>query len=255
LYAALFRALDLDVPPSIWGVQPRDPEEQLHTELYVHLAKELWQQPDAISLLVAAAKETKRVHDVGLLPAAPTVSLGKARFVYLDGTPSLMAAVPRGMLYVSPNFDFDPLPPPQSENKFSNRTQELPWNPPSDETFMEGLLANFGMASHEAADEVAVMNLVEALEAADEDAPPGIVSQLIDFLERRGYYGPPAGNEDNASAGSGGDGAYMPGAWVSDEEPDETDDETDDEMPKLIPCNEPDNDEARARPSPPDAPT
>ena len=41
LYCALFSALNLDTPQSLWGIQPRDDEETLHTELYLHTAKDL----------------------------------------------------------------------------------------------------------------------------------------------------------------------------------------------------------------------
>ncbi|KXX82282.1 Ribosome quality control complex subunit 1 [Madurella mycetomatis] len=126
LYCALFSALNLDTPKSLWAIQPRDQDEELHVQLYLHTAKELWNMPQAISLLkeAAAAADVPRASD---LPAGPPVSLATARFVYLDNTPALMAAVPRTMLHASPNFDFDPLPPPRAENVFSSDTQQLPW--------------------------------------------------------------------------------------------------------------------------------
>ncbi|KAK3684023.1 transcriptional repressor TCF25-domain-containing protein [Podospora appendiculata] len=126
LFCSLFGALNLDAPKSVWGIQPRDPEEDLHTKLYIHMAKDLWNNPQAIALLQDAANAAPRV-DFASLPAGPQVSLATARFVYLDNTPELMSAVPRELLYQTVNFDFDPLPPRLEENIFSNQTQPLPW--------------------------------------------------------------------------------------------------------------------------------
>ncbi|KAK3371813.1 transcriptional repressor TCF25-domain-containing protein [Lasiosphaeria ovina] len=126
LYCALFTALGLDTPKSIWAVQPRNKDEELHTKLYIHMAKDLWSGPEAVSLLVEAA-DAARNTDPKSLPPGPNVSLATARFIYLDNTPELMSAVPREMLHTSPNFDFDPLPPPKDENIFSSSSQERPW--------------------------------------------------------------------------------------------------------------------------------
>jgi hypothetical protein len=125
LYGALFSALNMDTPRSIWGKQPRDQEEELHTNLYIHMAKDLWDRPEAIALLKEVGNSDLKG---GRSPPAPIpVSLGTARFVYLDNTPSLMACVPRGMLNADPNYDFDPLPPPLELNRFSNRWQRVQW--------------------------------------------------------------------------------------------------------------------------------
>ncbi|OAA57529.1 nulp1-pending protein [Niveomyces insectorum RCEF 264] len=129
LYGALFQALNLDVPRAVWGIQPRDEAEALYTQLYVHLAKDIWNTGQATSLLqaVAAAAAPDQKPDPARLPRAEPVPLSVARFVYLDGTPALMALVPRDMLHAVPNYDFDPLPPPREANEFSNVSQERPW--------------------------------------------------------------------------------------------------------------------------------
>ncbi|KAL2265264.1 hypothetical protein VTJ83DRAFT_6364 [Remersonia thermophila] len=127
LYCSLFRALNLDAPRSVWGIVPRDPEETLHTELYIHMAKDLWNTPNHISLLREAAAAASPPNP-STLPKCPEVSLATARFVYLDSTPVLMSAVPRLMLHTAePNFEFDPLPPPEAENVFSSEIQRFPW--------------------------------------------------------------------------------------------------------------------------------
>jgi hypothetical protein len=128
LYCSLFSALNLDAPKPIWGVQPRDPEETLHTELYIHTAKDLWNTPQHISLLKEAAAAAT-VPKPSTLPAPLPVTLATARFIYLDNTPALMSSVPRQMLHTAvPNFDFDPLPPAEHDNIFSSDTQRLPWS-------------------------------------------------------------------------------------------------------------------------------
>lgn len=127
LYCALFSALNLDTPRSVWAAQPRDADENLHIQLYIHMARDLWDTPQATALL----KEAGAAAGSSATPAAPPsppVGLAAARFVYLDNTPALMAAVPRQLLHTaSPNFDFDPLPPARDENVFSNPAQRLPF--------------------------------------------------------------------------------------------------------------------------------
>ncbi|KAG7285432.1 hypothetical protein NEMBOFW57_010059 [Staphylotrichum longicolle] len=129
LFCALFSALNIDTPKSLWAVQPRDDDEALRTQLYLHMAKDLWNTPQHITLLKSAAAAATRVDDPSTaLPRGPPVALPTARFIYLDNNPALMSAVPRGMLHAaSPNFDFDPLPPPKGDNVFSSQTQQLPW--------------------------------------------------------------------------------------------------------------------------------
>ncbi|KAK4133169.1 DUF654-domain-containing protein [Trichocladium antarcticum] len=129
LYCALFSALGLDAPPSIWGAQPRTDDETLHAQLYIHTAKDLWNTPRSVAVLQeAAAAAAKPSPDPVALPPTPPVDFPTARFVYLDNTPALMSAVPRQMLHTDPNFDFDPLPPCKRGNIFSSATQQLPWN-------------------------------------------------------------------------------------------------------------------------------
>lgn len=126
LYSALFSAINVDVPRSVWGVQPRDDDDALYTELYIHTTKDLWNFPVIVSLLKEAGNLASKIHPRGL-PAAQTVPLSVGRFIYLDNTPSLMGLVPPSMLHASPNYDYDPLPPPLEENVISYPMQEYPW--------------------------------------------------------------------------------------------------------------------------------
>ncbi|KAI1294421.1 transcriptional repressor TCF25-domain-containing protein [Xylaria venustula] len=128
LYSGLYKALNLDVPKAIWGMQPRDLDEELFVELYVHQTKSLWDNAQAAGLLKEAAGEAKKPN-FRTFGFPPVVGRNVARFVYLDNTPSLMSHVPGGLLSTSPNWDFDPIPPPREENIFSYVSQEQPWMP------------------------------------------------------------------------------------------------------------------------------
>ncbi|OTA87078.1 hypothetical protein M434DRAFT_399639 [Hypoxylon sp. CO27-5] len=133
LYSHLFKSLNLDVPKAIWGMQPRNRDEELHTSVYIHQTKGLWDNTQAISLLKEAASEAKRVDASKTFPFPPTVKVNLARFVYLLEIPSLIGFIPRDLLDTSTNWEFDPLPPPLDENIFSYESQKQPFNPPSDE--------------------------------------------------------------------------------------------------------------------------
>lgn len=128
LYSSLCSAVNIDTPKAIWGVQPRNDDDALYTELYIHMAKDLWKKErDAIPLLKEAGGLAKKPNLGSLLPAQE-VPLSIGRFIYLDNTPELMGLVPPDMLHASPNFDYDPLPPSKEENIFSNEWQEYPWS-------------------------------------------------------------------------------------------------------------------------------
>lgn len=125
LYSAICSAVNIDTPRAIWGVQPPSDAANLYTELYLHMAKDIWKR-DGTDLLKQAGELATKV-DVYSLPPTAEVPLSIGRFIYLDNTPELMGLVPSSMLHASPNFDYDPLPPPREENIFSNEWQSIPW--------------------------------------------------------------------------------------------------------------------------------
>jgi hypothetical protein len=129
LYCALFQALNLDAPPSIWGVQPPGPGsvDEFYTELYVQLTKDMWNYPQATSLLKAAASIAKKPTDP--TPSGGVMELRTARFVYLEGISSLISLVPHAILDRQPNYEFDPLPPAMAENVFSGEGMRRPFLP------------------------------------------------------------------------------------------------------------------------------
>lgn len=112
IFSRLFRELNLDhVPKSIWGYTARTDREKFDCEVYVHNAKDLWNTPEAISLLVEVSESIERG------PELPTqyqkISLEEARHILLSGTPSLIDLLPRSLTTMHTTSS-DPLPPPDN---------------------------------------------------------------------------------------------------------------------------------------------
>lgn len=276
LYSALFKALNLDVPRAIWGVEERNEHETLFTELYIHQTKSLWDNPQAIGLMKQAAALAQKVSP-GELPLAPAVGRNAGRFVYLDNTPALMGLVPGGMLHGFPNWDFDPLPPPKEENVFSYESQQFQWS--RDNPVSEGLRGpaqNGGgrralermlqQVMHEGAPDQVREALEEALGQAGEGADgedeggeaeaqqneAGLFQAFMDMLWPVRVLDD---NNDEDEDGYEDEDLALPGGWVSD---------SDDERPVVIyepenygqggdagPRADSDSDDNTARPNPP----
>ncbi|RGP72719.1 hypothetical protein FLONG3_6727 [Fusarium longipes] len=127
LYCGLFQELNLDTPPSIWGISADSNSRSFWVKLYIHQAKDLWNNAQAISLLEKVAKSLEKV-DTSLLPIDDSPpDHGVTRLTFLEGQTSLIALAPREYLDVQPNYEFDPLPPPEEENIFSGHGTRLPW--------------------------------------------------------------------------------------------------------------------------------
>lgn len=128
LYCSLFQELGLDAPPSIWGVNPETEPRTFWTNLHIYQMKDLWNNTGAISLLKEVAKGLDKVDKDSLMNTDdPPVDLSTTRLVYLESQTSLIALAPREMLERQPNYEFDPLPPPEEENIFSGKGCQLPW--------------------------------------------------------------------------------------------------------------------------------
>lgn len=141
LFCKLFQELNLDPPPSIWGVVPRTDAENLFSEIYIRQTKDLWNTPEATSLLMEVAHATEKLDDRELPRLENSqITLDVARFVYLDNTPALMALVPSELLHRIPNSDSDPLPP--YDNIFSWESQENLFNRRDTRRDAEALLGN-----------------------------------------------------------------------------------------------------------------
>lgn len=107
--ARLFQELEVnDIPPGVWGKQPRTPHEHLMTELYVIRAKDIWNTPEAKNLLVevASAVQVSGTAD----PADDAITRDMARHTILTDNPALIGAVPRS-LSSQVKSTSDPLPP------------------------------------------------------------------------------------------------------------------------------------------------
>lgn len=127
VFTKLFQELNLsDPPPSIWGSVPGTQPQTLFTEIYVRQTKDLWNAPEATTLLMEVAQTTNKLtkREPSILDDAE-ITLDVARFVYLDNTPGLMSLVPSKLMHRQPNSDSDPLPP--DHNLFSWPSQRRPF--------------------------------------------------------------------------------------------------------------------------------
>jgi hypothetical protein len=127
LYCALFQALGLDTPPSIWGINAEAGTRAFLTKLYQHQVGDLWNNPQAKSLLQDVAKSIDRVDTDKMAEAELPIDMGVARLVFLDGDTSLLALLPWDVLNQQPNYEFDPLPPAEEDNIFTAEGCMLPW--------------------------------------------------------------------------------------------------------------------------------
>ncbi|KAM0457647.1 hypothetical protein ACHAPV_006541 [Trichoderma viride] len=128
LYSALFQTLNLDIPPSIWGVKAEGSSRPFLTQLYVHQVGDLWNSAEAKSLLEDVAKSIDRA-DIDKTEATDDlkIDMGLARLIFLNGETSLMGLLPWDVFDQQPNYEFDPLPPAEEDNIFTAEGCRLPW--------------------------------------------------------------------------------------------------------------------------------
>lgn len=111
------------LPSSLWGKLPSTEPEKLYTELYATRAKDLWNTPEATSLLVEVA-ETLSHYSHLLIHAAPPapleISLEEARHIILLEIPQLIGLLPRRFTNMATSSS-DVLPPPDSSSDFVAR--------------------------------------------------------------------------------------------------------------------------------------
>lgn len=127
LYCALYQELGLDAPPSIWGISAESDSRQFWTKLYLYQTKDLWNNTSASSLLQQVAKSLDKVDTSSLPVDDPPPDLSATRLAYLEGQTSIIGVAPRALLDMQPNYEFDPLPPPEEENIFTGSGCRLPW--------------------------------------------------------------------------------------------------------------------------------
>ena len=112
VFNRLAQELDLQhIPKHIWGKMPPTGSHELLTELYIARAKDLWNTPEAVTLIMEVA-DTLSGEVEPLEP--PEITLDIARHVVLSDIPSVTTHLPNrfvsGRLSAS-----DPLPPYDSE--------------------------------------------------------------------------------------------------------------------------------------------
>ena len=112
LFARLFQELNLDhIPKSIWGKEARSEREKLESETYISRARDLWNTPETISLLVEVAQSVA-VAPGGKINNEP-ITLNEARHLLLSDIPALISLLPRSLTSMQTSAS-DPLPPPDN---------------------------------------------------------------------------------------------------------------------------------------------
>ncbi|KAI8673434.1 hypothetical protein NCS55_00663600 [Fusarium keratoplasticum] len=251
LYCALFQELNLDTPPSIWGINADSNERSFWVKLYIHQAKDLWNNAQAIPVLERVANTLEKV-DTSVLPKDDSpADQGATRLAFLEGQTSLMALAPRELLDAQPNYEFDPLPPAEADNIFTSEGTQLPWRerqrqneaPPSEiEARMRNMFARHAAAADNGAEgddmELAALLDDEELQRdLEEHARAGNQAGLLNrLMQMLGVTAGPTGEVDEAAAGRQGNededdrperpgseaergpnGDGVPGAWPEDD--------------------------------------
>ena len=125
IFARLFQELNIGhTPKAIWGKEPHSPHQKLETEAYVTRAKDLWNTPEAISLLVEVVESLDREASIPVTDSP--ISMNEARHILLSETPSLITLLPREFT-TAPSTSYDVLPPEDSFNPYAvGDEQEVP---------------------------------------------------------------------------------------------------------------------------------
>ncbi|KAI9880990.1 MAG: hypothetical protein M1830_009484 [Pleopsidium flavum] len=126
VFERLFQELNINhIPKAIWGVQAMTDVDHLWSELYVRRAKDLWNTPEAISLLVevAESRSLEIKNRTGIV--SRDITLDEARHVLLSDTPTLISFIPRRYTTMVTSSS-DPLPPPDNLASYSTWTSSDP---------------------------------------------------------------------------------------------------------------------------------
>ncbi|PYH99236.1 Nulp1-pending protein [Aspergillus ellipticus CBS 707.79] len=112
VFCKLAQELDIQpMPKRIWGKMPPTTAHELFTELYISRAKDLWNTPEAVSLVVEVA-DTLPDEEEPVEP--PEITLDIARHVVLSDIPRVTTHLP-GRFVSGRISSSDPLPPYESE--------------------------------------------------------------------------------------------------------------------------------------------
>ncbi|KAE8375090.1 transcriptional repressor TCF25-domain-containing protein [Aspergillus bertholletiae] len=112
VFCKLAQELDIQpMPKQIWGKMPPTDAHELLTELYIVRAKDLWNTPEVVSLIVEVADTLVEVEEP---VEPPEITLDIARHVVLSDIPRVTTHLPTR--FVSGRISAsDPLPPYDSE--------------------------------------------------------------------------------------------------------------------------------------------
>ncbi|MCJ1239268.1 hypothetical protein MMC14_007262 [Varicellaria rhodocarpa] len=123
IFSRMFQELNISpIPKAIWGKKPRSDRENLASEIYVVRAKDLWNTPEAMSLLVEVANSVNSTTNSD--PDITPISLSEARHVLLAEIPTLISLLPR--TYTSMRTSAaDPLPPPDDIPPYITQPSDL----------------------------------------------------------------------------------------------------------------------------------
>jgi hypothetical protein len=244
LYCALFQELNLDTPPSIWGISSNSDARSFWIKLYISKTKDLWNNTQALALLKTVASALSKV-DTSSLPADDQpADLAAARLAYLEGDTSLLALVPQELLNSQPNYDSDPLPPAEHLNIFTSTATRLPWALVEHRDVVDRLMRQGGLAQMPPGGHPGEVGAEDESDFDDDDdelqrdieGQAGIyggIRQVLEMLGLRGtgIGGGAEGNNDNDGGvepsqerrdngndtGSGNRQTALPGAWPEEE--------------------------------------
>ena len=129
IFARLLKELNIEhIPPSIWGKEARTARERFDSEIYVLGAKDLWNTPETIQLLVEVVESASPSSASPPLLNHP-ITLNEARHVLLSGNPQLITLLPRTFTTISSSAS-DPLPPPDNLESYSTAPPQTLRPPP-----------------------------------------------------------------------------------------------------------------------------
>ncbi|KAB2574926.1 Ribosome quality control complex subunit 1 [Lasiodiplodia theobromae] len=195
--ARLFQELEVnDIPPGVWGKQPRTPHEHLMTELYVIRAKDIWNTPEAKNLLVEVASAVQASGTAD--PADDAITRDIARHTILTDNPALIGAVPRSLSSqvkstsdpLPPNDNvasYDPTPSRTSRQRESQTVEEMREEYSNLRAFFQSLMPWFQAREGDQGEQRGTEQLDEAPpldpEVRDEEVVRRMVEQGIPFQE------------------------------------------------------------------------
>lgn len=190
IFCRLAQELNIDpVPKAIWGAQPPNQTQELLCELYVARSKDIWNTPEAISLLVEVADSITRLDKT---TETPNITEDMARHVLLSDIPAVTTHLPRHFTSLRISAS-DPLPPQQEgdEETFVRPTASI----------VDNMLQLFGMNEEEEEDEDGgggggpIGNVISPSQAEEYVYNEGL-DELREFLQINGV--DPGNWEDDA---------------------------------------------------------